>query len=1119
MRIGFNFHSIDGNISGVEHYSLGLLRSLLDIDKANEYIVFTNSPNLIESHIGLRDNLTVRDCSFLKNRLHRILWEHLRLPILAKKEKLDILHCPHYICPVMRSSAAYVATIHDTIAIDHSSWCKKANAIYYRLFLAKSVKIASKIIAVSKFTAEKINKNFGTDSSKTEVIHPGVDTYIFNLDIDNQKQNQVRTKYNLPKDYILYAGNIEPKKNLLSLLKAFKQLKTDGTKHSLVITGRRNWKSKHVFDFLHKEFKPDEVILTGYIDRDDIGYVYKMADCLVLPSLCEGFGFPAIEAFACGIPVAASKVGILQEINPNTYSLLEPDNIDQIFKETDRCGPAGRTYCFGMGEGKFAARPVIEVFVINTLAGGTGSSSYARAMTIIKQLGDELKIDLKITPLSAILGTLNPGNKPLAAINQQSALKNMLARLEAGFTDLDQTDGDLRAVSNPPIFMSNANNFGELADLNRTSAKIAYSLYLLAFTGFGAIARQDCVDHYNSTTLDQYGTLRKGASLGISNISFTRQKLIESAAFDYAENLISHILRPDRTSDIERMTEILLSNLSLQETHSQAMTVDRALSSDKSAYSAVDRVISVFRDRCSKRWGFAGCRDIMFASNYARQNELQGRMLHMVEDNIQQWLGANVKAIAAEIKGHLTRINGISTSRQLLEKISESITELDKKNDKGLFIARKNDKNVKSNLKHYENIYNKLAKRMWILRALSFADKDTFKKSYPAVVESDIRNTLQIHARTLLKEIVFPKIKALIADLIEHISKIENVISDLDSYYASNVTRLNNLPSYLYDAGGYELIDEKFINESISRFYNELGGRESASKKAFELFIGKFKNLDSFVTTGPDRIGAFIKDSGVLNAKNCFHELNVYDVFNKFFFTDKQKTEIVSSIIERSSFSVKITGEGDENVPKVKYICGNDVRLVNWAVKKANEIDRKGGDWKGHINERLPEGLSFFQYRTNISIAQLMKDTSVIASLPTELSERVRMGENPVISIMPEPGVNEDGQIDSRFDRVIAQGIACGAVVCNPDGFELHKPYEEPKIIGTTIEDIRKYLAGNFASVVCISRKFAQSMLNDGSDAIGVLRNGDLPGQLDKEAAQDALNTAALLMPYVSRIK
>jgi glycosyltransferase involved in cell wall biosynthesis len=336
MRIGFNFHSADNYISGVEYYSLGLLRALLDIDWQNRYMVFTNKPELIISHIDSRDNLIVRDCSFLKNRLHRIFWEHLKLAFPIQKEKLDIMHCPHYICPAIRSSAAYVTTIHDTIAIDHPEWCKKSNAAYYRIFMRKTIKTASKIVAVSKFTVERINHNFDVNGSKIRVIYPGIDTDVFNLYHDIERQNRVQVRYNLPENYILYSGNIEPKKNILNLLKAFKLFKNNGTKHSLVISGKRSWKSENVFNFLRTEFRPGEVILTGYIDRSDIGAVYKMADCLLLPSFCEGFGFPTLEAFACGVPVAASCVGILQEINKKAYTHLEPDDFEQMAESIKR---------------------------------------------------------------------------------------------------------------------------------------------------------------------------------------------------------------------------------------------------------------------------------------------------------------------------------------------------------------------------------------------------------------------------------------------------------------------------------------------------------------------------------------------------------------------------------------------------------------------------------------------------------------------------------------------------------------------------------------------------------------------------------------------------------------
>jgi len=329
MRIGFNFYCADDYISGVEYYSLGLLRSLLDIDRQNLYIVFTNKPEIITFHIGPHNNLIIKGCGFLKTRFSRIIWEHLRLPGIARKEKLDILHCPHYICPVFRSSAPYVVTVHDTIAIDNPKFCKKTNAAYYNIFMKPAVSTAVKIITVSNFTSGRLCENFGVNSSKVNVIYPGIDE-IFNTFQNTERLKDVQIKYNLPEKFILYCGNIEPKKNILNLLRAFKLLKLKNTKCRLVITGKRTWKSRKVWNYIQSDFYNEEIVTTGYIERQDLPWVYKSAACLVSTSYYEGFGFSPLEAFACRVPVAATCTGILKEINKQAYTLLEPQSPIQI---------------------------------------------------------------------------------------------------------------------------------------------------------------------------------------------------------------------------------------------------------------------------------------------------------------------------------------------------------------------------------------------------------------------------------------------------------------------------------------------------------------------------------------------------------------------------------------------------------------------------------------------------------------------------------------------------------------------------------------------------------------------------------------------------------------------
>jgi glycosyltransferase involved in cell wall biosynthesis len=328
MKIGINFHTSDKYISGVEYYSLGLINSLLRLDEENRYVVFTNQPDLVRTHIIPSKNLTVRNLDYLKTRPKRILWEHLRLPQVAEEESLDILHCPHYVCPFFNTTIPYVVTIHDTIAIDHPRWCKPSNALYYNLIIKQTIKKTSKIIVPSHNTADNLKLRFSVNGSKVSIFYPGIDS-IFNTYKNNWRQNQVKIRYNLPEQYILSVGNIEPKKNLIRLLQAYKLLRKKGLPHKLALVGKRGWKNKNVLEEISK-ITDGDVILTGYVERPDLPFVYQMAEVFVFVSLYEGFGFPPLEAMACGIPVAASTSGALKEtIGESSYN-VDPTNPEDI---------------------------------------------------------------------------------------------------------------------------------------------------------------------------------------------------------------------------------------------------------------------------------------------------------------------------------------------------------------------------------------------------------------------------------------------------------------------------------------------------------------------------------------------------------------------------------------------------------------------------------------------------------------------------------------------------------------------------------------------------------------------------------------------------------------------
>jgi len=329
MKIGLNFHAVDGHISGVEYYALRLLKSLLSVGARHSYVVYTNQPELVRGHVPASNNLTIVEVKHLGTRTARILWEHTQLPRLAAKQAIDVLHCPSYICPVRKSSMPYVVTVHDTIAIDHPAWCKPTNALYFNLFMKGAIQRASRVISVSKSTANDMKRNFGLSDSKVRVVYPGIDE-IFKAQEDPSRRDEIRKRYNLPPRYVLFVGNIEPKKNVGALLSLESRLREKGLGHKLVMVGKRSWCSRSQLDQIDKAVAASNIIVTGYVAVSDLPFVYAMADVFVFPSFYEGFGFPPLEAMACGTPVVSSSRGALAESVADAAVVVEPDDTEQI---------------------------------------------------------------------------------------------------------------------------------------------------------------------------------------------------------------------------------------------------------------------------------------------------------------------------------------------------------------------------------------------------------------------------------------------------------------------------------------------------------------------------------------------------------------------------------------------------------------------------------------------------------------------------------------------------------------------------------------------------------------------------------------------------------------------
>jgi len=246
---------------------------------------------------------------------HPLLWRFwfdFRVPRLLRRLRADLF--------VSTDSFASLATrvpqclvVHDLGFLHYPAAYKKSHVRYLRRLMPRFIKKAKQVATVSEFSRQDIATRYGIDPTRIDVVYNGVKDVF--RPVDPAQRQQVREEWTDGKDFFIYVGALQPRKNLVNLLRAFSIFKKrQQSSMKLVLTGRLAWKNE---DFLQKlktyKYRSD-VILTDYLDEERLALLLGSAYALVYPSYFEGFGVPVLEAMKCGVPVLTSKDSSMHEV-------------------------------------------------------------------------------------------------------------------------------------------------------------------------------------------------------------------------------------------------------------------------------------------------------------------------------------------------------------------------------------------------------------------------------------------------------------------------------------------------------------------------------------------------------------------------------------------------------------------------------------------------------------------------------------------------------------------------------------------------------------------------------------------------------------------------------------
>jgi glycosyltransferase involved in cell wall biosynthesis len=329
MHIGLNAQLLSSarsdRAAGISWYIHNLLQRLPSARHQHRYTVFLGDREAAQS---LRD-LETRVTSLPTARpAARIFWEQVLQPMQLVREGVDLLHSLAFVQPIFLTCPG-VVTIYDLSFILFPERLHPLRRLYLRWGTRRSAREARRIIAISHSTKQDIVRLLGVAETKVDVVSCGVDEDFQPIE-DPQLLDDFRLKRRLPQRIILFVGTIEPRKNLVTLLKAYALLGQKSQLPPLVIGGPKGWHHQEVFAAVEELDLRESVMFPGYISRQELPLWYNAADCLVYPSLYEGFGLPPLEAMACGTPVITSNASSLLEVVGDAGMLVSPSSVEEI---------------------------------------------------------------------------------------------------------------------------------------------------------------------------------------------------------------------------------------------------------------------------------------------------------------------------------------------------------------------------------------------------------------------------------------------------------------------------------------------------------------------------------------------------------------------------------------------------------------------------------------------------------------------------------------------------------------------------------------------------------------------------------------------------------------------
>jgi glycosyltransferase involved in cell wall biosynthesis len=329
MRIGLSLTTLEpaisaGKMDGIGMYTKNLYEALM---RRNETITPFSFPNTKEKLTPTFPNGQLLKYSYSLSTLGSLLLQKSMQNNL--KQSIDLFHATDHMIPRV-DDIPLIATIHDAIMFQHPEWHRLRFGKIKKMIRKRSFRWPDRYITISKAMVSEIAEYGNLDPEKIDVIYHGVAPEWF-IEATSDNKAEIRKKYSLPEQFLLFASTLQEKKNLPRLVEAYLQLPHDlQQEYPLIIVGRPGWGNEASTAAVDKILSQKKGQWLNYVPYDDLRTLFQCAALYLHPSLHEGFGLTILEAFASQTPVITSRVAALPEIAGDAAVLIDPLSTTEI---------------------------------------------------------------------------------------------------------------------------------------------------------------------------------------------------------------------------------------------------------------------------------------------------------------------------------------------------------------------------------------------------------------------------------------------------------------------------------------------------------------------------------------------------------------------------------------------------------------------------------------------------------------------------------------------------------------------------------------------------------------------------------------------------------------------